>query len=80
MIYLNYKIKGELFMNETIEPMKVLLSRNHMNGLFVIEGNDRPFVVATINEYNGIGKKVNSWSSGVYFSRLEDAIRYLNSR
>ena len=64
-------------MNETIEPMKVLLSRNHMNGLFVIEGNDRPFVCC----YNPTnitvsGKKVNSWSSGVYFSRLEDAIRY----
>lgn len=57
---------------------KVLLMRNFDKGLFVLEGNDRPFVVATINDYSGIGKRVRSWFNGTYFSKLEDAIKYLN--
>ena len=54
--------------------MKVLLKRNGEKGLFIFTDNDRPFVVAVIEDDNGIGKPVNSWWHGSYYSNLDDAL------
>lgn len=54
--------------------MKVLLRVNGEKGLFVFTENDKPFVVATIEDNNGIGKPVNSWWQGSYYSKLDDAL------
>lgn len=57
--------------------MKVLLKRNGDKGLFVFTDNDRPFVVATIQDFNGIGKPVDSWWHGSYFMTLDEALASL---
>jgi len=55
--------------------MKVLLKKNGDKGLFVFTENDRPFVVATIEDYNGIGKPVDAWWQGSYYLSLDDALK-----
>jgi len=57
--------------------MKVLLKKNGDKGLFVFTENDRPFVVATIEDYNGIGKPVDAWWQGSYYLSLDDALKSL---
>lgn len=57
--------------------MKVLLKKNGEKGLFVFTDNDKAFVVATIEDNNGIGKPVNSWWHGSYYSTLDDALAAL---
>lgn len=54
--------------------MKVLLKRNGEKGLFIFTDNSLPFVVAMIEDDNGIGKPVNSWWHGSYYSNLDDAL------
>lgn len=60
--------------------MKFLLktSPNKEKGLYLFPNNNRPFVVATIEQNNGIGRSVDSWWQGTYFYTIDDALKELS--
>lgn len=57
--------------------MKYLLARNKEKGLYLFTSNDLKFVVANIEDDNGIGKPVNSWHWGQYYKTLEEGYKTL---
>ena len=57
--------------------MKILLARNGGRGLFLFKGNNMPFVVANIEDDNGIGETVNAWHWGDYYKTLEEGYKAL---
>lgn len=58
--------------------MKYLLARKGGKGLFLFSDNDCKFVVATIQDDNGIGEEVAGWHNGTYFFSLKEALEILN--
>ncbi|MCK9236262.1 MAG: hypothetical protein M0P09_08130 [Acholeplasmataceae bacterium] len=58
--------------------MKFLLTRNKEKGLYLFASNNLKFVVANVEDDNGIGNQVYSWWNGKYFATLEEALRELS--
>lgn len=60
--------------------MKFLLKTNPRKdvGLYLFPNNNRPFVVAQIEQNNGIGRSVDSWWNGTYFYTLDEALKELS--
>ena len=56
--------------------MKYLIKKQGYYGIFLFPENDFPFVVATIEEDNGLGRPVTSWHHGRYFKTLDDAFEF----
>ena len=57
--------------------MKILIKVEGEKGLYIFVGNDLPFVVAFVEDNNGIGKPVQAWWQGSYFHTLEEALTCL---
>lgn len=59
--------------------MKYLLAERHDGkGIFLFTDNDYKFVIASIENNNGIGNAVSHWSSGSYFKTLKEAWEVFN--
>lgn len=58
--------------------MKYLLARKGGKGLYFFPDNNCKFVVAIIQDDNGIGEAVDCWYRGTYFFTLKEALEVLN--
>lgn len=60
--------------------MKYLLKVHEGRGLYFFPDNPKKFVVARVEDNNGIGHTVKEWWQGIYFSTLDDALEELNNK
>ena len=58
--------------------MKYLLARKGDKGLYFFPDNNCKFVVAIIQDDNGIGEEVMGWHNGTYSFTLKEAMEILN--